>query len=102
MQACPSESVPRAIRALTIRRRLPAGILFGRGEGGGAEGGGAVALFEEGMPQGLKPLLFRMLERPEAKASGYLEAKTRCILGHIAGANAPSLLANAPSLLHAT
>ena len=31
----------------------------------------------EGIPQGLKPLYGAPCERPEAKASGYLEAKAR-------------------------
>ena len=30
--------------------------------------------WRKGIPQGLKPLFFFVAERPEAKASGYLEA----------------------------
>jgi hypothetical protein len=33
---------------------------------------------EEGVPQGLKPHRLRLLERPKAKALGYLEAAMCC------------------------
>ncbi len=36
-----------------------------------------LGIMEEGIPQRLKPLFGEDLERPKAKALGYLEAETR-------------------------
>jgi hypothetical protein len=36
-------------------------------------------LWQEGIPQGLKPLFIAGIERPKAEALGYLEARTKLL-----------------------